>query len=86
MAIMRACVRVDQNDVERLKLVTDHLKRVRHFVFCDHMPIFKAREVEFDPWPEAPIERNFIDGNGSLTTIHRRTKVIWRIQMSAVVA
>src|SRR6476646_8622268 len=48
--------------------------------------IREMAEVELDAGLQAPFERHFIDGPGSLAPVHGRMEVPGRVQMGAVVS
>ena len=68
--------------VDALELSLDIARR-------HHITISKMAEVEFHARLKAPVEIDFVNRDRALrsagTLVHRRVKVIWRVQMRAVV-
>src|ERR1035438_82780 len=49
------------------------------------MSIGKIAKIEFDSRTIEPVERNLVDSPGALASIHRGSKMPWRVHMGSVV-
>ena len=50
-----------------------------------HIPVGEMTEVELNSGLKAPFERDFVDGDRALATIHRGSEMPGRVEMGRVV-
>ena len=62
-------------------LLIDAVKLRLDILIRDHVAVGKVPEIELHAWLEAPIQRYLVNRKGSLSLIHRRRKMIGRIEM-----
>ena len=76
--------RIDEDDIERLELVTDAFEFGFHFGRRDHMTVRHFAKIELDARAKKPVERHLIDGHHRLAVDRLRLKMNRRIHVRAV--
>src|ERR1700721_4701935 len=84
-SIPNASSRINQQNIQGPKRVSDPVQLAIDVSRTNHITVLPGSEIHFHPRPKTPVQRDFVNRNRPLPSIHGRGEMIWRIEMRSVV-